>query len=193
MHVGFHLDFFMGFLLQIGFLHFLANKFAIELNYAVMILIPLLALSLFTDPKVQLIALVLFVVSEIDRVEYRIPDSITKPALFLLPFLNSRNVGALTVTAFWLFTMYLLTQFFPSTIGRGDIKLIASLLLANSCLTSITGRDSLFFLIMLLFLASLFALPGALLARRKKLNYPFAPAISGAALLLFGLSGNGVL
>ena len=150
-----------------------------------------LAISLASmDVSFQLMAIALFVISEIDRAVLRIPDAFTKPALFSLSIVTLDDVHTQITALVWLIAMYLVTHYLPTALGRGDIKLIGVLILINSHLGN---RAPLFFLMSLLFLASLFALPGSYLARRKGVNYPFAPAISGAALVLFGITGSGAI
>jgi uncharacterized membrane protein HdeD (DUF308 family) len=80
--------------------------------------------------------------------------------------------------------MYLLTTGFPHLIGRGDIKLIGVLTLVAPLLSE---RSPLSFLGALLLLSSVLALPGAIKKRKDGQPYPFAPAISGASLALFGI------
>lgn len=152
--------------------------------------IPLFITLASTNVALQLLTIALLVISEIDRAEFRIPDVFTKPALFSLSIVTLEDVYTQITVLAWLTIMYLITHYLPSALGRGDIKLIGVLLFMNSYLGD---RAPVFFLVSLLFLASLFALPGSYLARRKGVNYPFAPAISGAALVLFGITGSGAI
>ena len=152
--------------------------------------IPLLITLASTNVAFQLLAIALLVISEIDRAEFRIPDAFTKPALFSFSIVTLDDVHTQITVLVWLIAMYLVTHYLPTALGRGDIKLIGVLLFMNRYLGD---RAPVFFLMSLLFLASLFALPGSYLARRKGVNYPFAPAISGAALVLFGITGSGAI
>ena len=163
-------------------LHFIQNKFALTIAPWLLILL-VLALAMLSDSLVfQLCAISLFLISEIDRRERRIPDIFTKPAICVFAICYLENRTAIILAAFWLIAMYLLTQKFPSFIGRGDIKLVTALILLNEQFREI---EPIAFLTVLLFIASMVGMPGALIARRRGISYPFAPALSVSALLLF--------
>lgn len=134
-----------------------------------------------------LLAIALCHISLIDRREFRIPDWYTKPTLgflTLLMLVTPSRYGTLFVSWSWLIAMYVVTFFMPQILGRGDVKFIAALVLINDYYGRLSALD---FLALLLFISSLVALPGAYRARIRGLKYPFAPAISGAALVLIGI------
>lgn len=144
------------------------------------------AIVILTDtPGLWITASALLLISEIDRREFRIPDVLTKPTLLILTLWFHNNLHLLLITWGWIAGMYWLTHCLPGSIGRGDIKFIGALLLLNGHFT-IVGHGN--FLLLLLFLASALALPTAMWRRvRGEVGpFAFAPAISGAAMLIFG-------
>jgi hypothetical protein len=166
------------------FLGFVSKKLDIDISrfsavtYAIV-------LSLYTDDHgLLIIATGLFVISEIDRIEFRIPDEFTKSALFVFTLMANGDWDLLAIAWLWMAVMYVLTFFLPQAIGRGDVKLIGSLILATPWMVNMAPAK---FLLSLLLLSSSLALPGAMRNRRKRGQIAFAPAISGAALLLFGI------
>lgn len=163
---------------------FLTSKFKVPVNRFVTGMVALISILASSDRIFQLTATLLFVISEIDHAQLRIPDVITKPALFLMSILFIENFTLLAVVAGWFMSMYLLTNLAPEILGRGDVKLIGALVLLNNYFAT---APPLTFLLHLLFLASLLALPGAYLSRRRGIRYPFAPAISGAVVALFAI------
>ena len=130
------------------------------------------------------LASLLMVISQIDRREYRIPDRVTKPWIATFTFLFHQQHQLLLIAWLWLAGMYLVTALAPTTLGRGDVKLIAALTLTNGYFQITTPTT---FLMVLLFLSSVIALPGAIRAHQRQEKYPFAPALSGACLLIFGI------
>jgi prepilin signal peptidase PulO-like enzyme (type II secretory pathway) len=168
----------------IWFFRFCSNKFLLDIHLATSVVYAISLVYFQNKPLFIFTATVLLVIAEIDRKEYRIPDSITKPSLFLLTLFQVTSFGVLAVAWGWVLVMYLLTTGFPHLIGRGDIKLIGVLTLVAPLLSE---RSPLSFLGALLLLSSVLALPGAIKKRKDGQPYPFAPAISGASLALFGI------
>ncbi len=155
-------------------------------------LLPLLAFVIslaltFNDARILIFGAIALVISEIDRIELRIPDILTKPAILLLSISLIDSVRIIAVAWLWLWAMYVLTFFAPGVIGRGDVKLIAALILLYGLCTE---GSVLSFLFLLCALSSLFALPEAVLAwrRERERHFPFGPGISGAALVLFAIA-----
>lgn len=137
---------------------------------------------LTTSHSVRVLAICLLLISEVDRQERRIPDIFTKPAICLLASIYLERTEAIIISAGWMMLMYGLTYLAPEVIGRGDIKFIAALIMLNEHFQATNPAN---FLMLLLFISSLLGLPGAVLTRRKGDTYPFAPAISAAALVIF--------
>ena len=113
------------------FLGFVSKKLDIDISrfsavtYAIV-------LSLYTDDHgLLIIATGLFVISEIDRIQFRIPDVFTKSALFVFTVMANGDWDLLAIAWLWMAVMYVLTFFLPQAIGRGDVKLIGSLILAT--------------------------------------------------------------
>lgn len=169
------------------FTDFLRSKFSLDLSRLVIVTYSCLLVFVFSETALLLWGTCALVLSEIDRREYRIPDAITKPALFALSIWHAQSFGVILFAWTWIALMYGLTIIAPHLIGRGDIKLIACLILLNEATTYIAPEA---FLGYLLSLASLLALPEALLRQRsRRLHpFPFGPALSAASLLIFGFS-----
>ena len=166
---------------------FAQQKFRIQIPL-VKVLPFIIALTLYSEaPGFLILGGLFLVISEIDRREYRIPDVLTKPALFALSIWLIHTPMSLLLAWGWIAIMYAITYFAPTVIGRGDIKLVGVLVLVNEIESVFARMD---FLVILLLLASLFALPGALLSRKKagSPHFPFGPAICAAALAIFGLA-----
>jgi prepilin signal peptidase PulO-like enzyme (type II secretory pathway) len=89
---------------------------------------------------------------------------------------------AIALTFIWMLLMYSITHLFPGFIGRGDVKLIAALILVNELFSYI---EPVRFLLLLLLVSSLIGLPGALIARKRGRTFPFAPALSVASWSIF--------
>ena len=104
--------------------------------------------------------------------------------LFIFTLMANGDWGLLLIAWLWMAVMYALTSFLPQAIGRGDIKLIGSLILIAPWLGTMAPAK---FLLLLLLLSSSLAFPGAMWNRKKRGQIAFAPAISGAAMLLFGI------
>lgn len=175
---------------------FLQSRFVLGISRVTTMIWCLSLVFISTNTLFVLIASALFVIAEIDRISYRIPDVFTKPAILTLSITlvmsptPQRTLVALS--ALWLVVMYLLTHWMPESLGRGDVKLIAALLLANGYFRCGTDLE---FLVNLLFLSSALALPGAITQRFRvparhrfasNKPYPFAPAIASAWMLLAG-------
>ncbi len=163
------------------FLRFVSNKMDIDIPQASVVVFSL-ALNLYTqEERFILLGAVLFLASEFDRKEFRIPDFFTKPALYIFTILTGLDVRHLAVAWGWIALMYGFTYLAPHALGRGDVKFIGALTLLSKWMTDTPPQ---LFLALLLALASLLALPGSLRMRSRGRGYPFAPAISGATLLL---------
>jgi prepilin signal peptidase PulO-like enzyme (type II secretory pathway) len=163
------------------FVRFMLNKMDIEIP-KVSVVVFSLALNLYTqEERLILLGAVLFLTSEFDRREFRIPDLFTKPALYIFTILAGLDWRHLAVAWGWIALMYGFTYLAPHALGRGDVKFIGALILLSKWMTETPPQ---LFLALLLALASLLALPGSLLMRSRRRGYPFAPAISGATLLL---------
>ena len=163
------------------FLRFVSNKMDIDIPQASVVVFSL-ALNLYTqEERFILLGAVLFLASEFDRKEFRIPDFFTKPALYIFTILTGLDVRHLAVAWGWIALMYGFTYMAPHALGRGDVKFIGALILLSKWMTDTPPQ---LFLALLLALASLLALPGSLRMRSRGRGYPFAPAISGATLLL---------
>ena len=163
------------------FLRFVSSKMDIDIPQASVVVFSL-ALNLYTqEERFILLGAVLFLASEFDRKEFRIPDFFTKPALYIFTILTGLDVRHLAVAWGWIALMYGLTYLAPHALGRGDVKFIGALILLSKWMTDTPPQ---LFLALLLALASLLALPGSLRMRSRGRGYPFAPAISGATLLL---------
>ena len=168
----------------IWFIRFCSIKLSLEIARTSSVIYAICLVSLRSEPLFIFAATILFVVAEIDRKEFRIPDFITKPALFFLTLYQATSIGLLVVAWGWVVVMYLVTTLLPKSIGRGDIKLIGALILLAPLLSE---RPPLSFLCALLLLSSALALPGAKRSQKVGRGHPFAPAISGASLALFGI------
>lgn len=169
-----------------GFI-FVQQKFQIQIPLVKACLF-IIALTLYSDaPQLLILGGLFLVISEVDRREYRIPDVLTKPALFGLSIWLIHTPTSLLLAWGWIAIMYAITYFAPTVVGRGDIKLVGVLVLVNE-IENVLARME--FLVILLFLASLFALPGALLSQRRGGSplFPFGPAICAAALAIFGVA-----
>jgi prepilin signal peptidase PulO-like enzyme (type II secretory pathway) len=163
------------------FLRFVSNKMDIDIPQ-VSVVVFSLALNLYTqEERFILLGAVLFLASEFDRKEFRIPDFFTKPALYIFTILTGLDVRHLAVAWGWIALMYGFTYLAPHALGRGDVKFIGALILLSQWMSDTPPQ---LFLALLLALASLLALPGSLRMRSRGRGYPFAPAISGATLLL---------
>lgn len=168
-------------LMTLWFLRFMSKKIEIEIS-KVGVVVFSFALNLYThDERFILLGAVLLLTSELDRKEFRIPDFFTKPALYIFTVLAGPDLLLLTVAWGWIALMYGFTYLAPHALGRGDVKFIGALILLSKWMTDTPPQ---LFLALLLALASTLALPGALLTRSRERRYPFAPAISGATLLL---------
>lgn len=173
----------------LSFVNFVQSRFEVGLHIVVRILYVLLLTALSDDPLFLITGGVLIIIAEIDRREYRIPDIFTKSAIWALIILFRTDVQLLLIVTAWISAMYLLTYFLPEAFGRGDVKLIAVLLLENGYFQSANHGH---FLITLVGLASLLALPG-LIARKVGSSmspYPFAPSIAASWLLISVLSAG---
>ena len=148
----------------------------------------LLLNGLSDDPIFLITGVLLLVIAEIDRREFRIPDIFTKSALFALIIFFRTDASLLILTAGWIASMYLITYFIPHAFGRGDVKLIAVLILENGYFQSASHEV---FLYSLISCASLLALPGVVAQRIKGRfsPYPFAPSIAAAWLVISVLGG----
>lgn len=137
------------------------------------------------DPMFLLVGALLLVVTEIDRREFRIPDLITKPGIFVLVIWFHANHRLLLLAGIWFSLMYLVTAALPKFLGRGDVKLFGFLLLSNGYFHVAPDLN---FLFSLIFIASLFALPEALFTRlrARTAHFPFGPSIGAAWILLVG-------
>lgn len=168
---------------------FISGKLQVEMSRGYIFFFALI-LSAYTDERaVILLITLLFIISELDRSEYRIPDVFTKTTLFTFTLLAGDNWQLLVLTWGWMALMYLITYLAPQSIGRGDVKLIGSLILVSPWMINVPPAT---YLLALLSLSSVLALPAALWNRKARRHVPFAPAISAAALLLLGLGMGGM-
>lgn len=167
----------------LAFLYFLQSRFTLHLNFSLLSLMAILLSAINTNPVFQITGAVLIIISEIDRREFRIPDVFTKSALFTLSLLLREQITLLILAWAWICVAYIVTTFAPHAFGRGDVKLIGALVLLNGYFR--VGNE-VNFLFILLFVASVLALPAALFRKFRGLpgKFPFAPAIAGAWLLL---------
>lgn len=167
----------------LAFLYFLQSRFTLDINILLLSLIAILLSAINANPAFQITGAALIIISEIDRREYRIPDVFTKSALFALSLLLREQISLLIVAWAWICLAYIITTFAPHAFGRGDVKLIGALILLNGYFD--VGNEF-NFLVILLFIASFLALPAALFRKFRGLpgKFPFAPAITGAWLLL---------
>ena len=169
------------------FLDFAQMKYALELSRLFTLSFSVIVALCSLNPFFQIVCVLLLLISEIDRRDYRIPDVFTKSAIAILVLVYRDERDLLLITLFWFLVMYTLTYFAPALIGRGDIKLIAALLLGNGYFQLFPNSA---FLLGLIALASALALPKALTNRfgsgtRGILgNLPFAPSIAGSWILL---------
>ena len=168
----------------IWFIRFCSIKLFLEIPRTTSVIYAICLILLKSEPLFIFAATILFVVAEVDRMEFRIPDLITKPSLFLLTLYQATSIEVLVVAWGWVLVMYLITTLLPRSIGRGDIKMIGALILLSPLLSE---RSPLSFLCALLLFSSALALPGAKRKRKDRRGHPFAPAISGASLALFGI------
>jgi hypothetical protein len=171
----------------IAVITFLCEKFYLWIDVMMVVIFTIILSLSFHEPIILFVGANLFIIAEIDRNEHRIPDVFTKPALFGLTIYFHKDLYLLLIAWGWIGLMYLVTRFFPSSIGRGDIKLVGALLLLNGHL-QIQSHER--FLINLLFLSSILALPMAIGARLRsgKKAFAFGPAIAGAWVWLVGSS-----
>lgn len=178
-------DWFILLLSLLALMNFLRDKFHLILGATSLLGYTILLVLLFRDPICLILGVILLIIAEIDRLEHRIPDVFTKPALFALTIFFRDQLNLILIAWGWMSLMYLVTRFFPSAIGRGDIKLLGALLLINGYL-QIQSHEK--FLVDLLFLSSVLALPMAIATRIRSGKNPFAfgPAIAGAWIWLVG-------
>lgn len=169
------------------FLDFAQMKYALELSRLFTLSFSVIVTLCSLSPFFQIACVLLLLISEIDRRDYRIPDVFTKSAIAILVLVYRDERDLLLLTLFWFLVMYTLTYFAPALIGRGDIKLIAALLLGNGYFQLFPNSA---FLLGLIALASALALPKALTnrfgagTRGAPGNLPFAPSIAGSWTLL---------
>ena len=169
------------------FLDFAQMKYALELSRLFTLSFSVIVALCSLNPFFQIACVLLLLISEIDRRDYRIPDVFTKSAIAILVLVYRDERDLLLLTLFWFLVMYALTYFAPALIGRGDIKLIAALLLGNGYFQLFPNSA---FLLGLIALASALALPKALTnrfgagTRGAPGNLPFAPSIAGSWTLL---------
>jgi len=169
------------------FLDFAQMKYALELSRLFTLSFSVIVAVCSLNPFFQIACVLLLLISEIDRRDYRIPDVFTKSAIAILVLVYRDERDLLLLTLFWFLVMYTLTYFAPALIGRGDIKLIAALLLGNGYFQLFPNSA---FLLGLIALASALALPKALTnrfgagTRGAPGNLPFAPSIAGSWTLL---------
>ena len=169
------------------FLDFAQMKYGLELSRLFTLSFSVIVALCSLNPFFQLTCVLLLLISEIDRRDYRIPDVFTKSAIAILVLVYRDERDLLLLTLFWFLVMYTLTYFAPALIGRGDIKLIAALLLGNGYFQLFPNSA---FLLGLIALASALALPKALTnrfgagTRGAPGNLPFAPSIAGSWILL---------
>ena len=169
------------------FLDFAQMKYALELSRLFTLSFSVIVALCSLNPFFQIACVLLLLISEIDRRDYRIPDVFTKSAIAILVLVYRDERDLLLLTLFWFLVMYTLTYFAPALIGRGDIKLIAALLLGNGYFQLFPNSA---FLLGLIALASALALPKALTnrfgagTRGAPGNLPFAPSIAGSWTLL---------
>lgn len=169
------------------FLDFAQMKYALELSRLFTLSFSVIVALCSLNPFFQIACVLLLLISEIDRRDYRIPDVFTKSAIAILVLVYRDERDLLLLTLFWFLVMYTLTYFAPALIGRGDIKLIAALLLGNGYFQLFPNSA---FLLGLIALASALALPKALTnrfgagTRGAPGNLPFAPSIAGSWILL---------
>lgn len=169
------------------FLDFAQMKYGLELSRIFTLIFSVIVALCSLNPFFQIACVLLLLISEIDRRDYRIPDVFTKSAIAILVLVYRDERDLLLLTLFWFLVMYTLTYFAPALIGRGDIKLIAALLLGNGYFQLFPNNA---FLLGLIALASALALPKALTnrfgsgTRGIPGNLPFAPSIAGSWILL---------
>ena len=169
------------------FLDFAQMKYALELSRLFTLTFSGIVTLCSLNPFFQITCVLLLLISEIDRRDYRIPDVFTKSAIAILVLVYRDERELLQLTLFWFLVMYTLTYFAPALIGRGDIKLIAALLLGNGYFQLFPNSA---FLLGLLAFASALALPKALAnrfgsgTRGVPGNLAFAPSIAGSWILL---------
>jgi len=169
------------------FLDFAQMKYALELSRLFTLSFSVIVALCSLNPFFQIACVLLLLISEIDRRDYRIPDVFTKSAIAILVLVYRDERDLLLLTLFWFLVMYALTYFAPALIGRGDIKLIAALLLGNGYFQLFPNSA---FLLGLIALASALALPKALTnrfgagTRGAPGNLPCAPSIAGSWTLL---------
>lgn len=169
------------------FLDFAQLKYTLELSRLFTLSFSVIVALCSLNPFFQIACVLLLLISEIDRRDYRIPDVFTKSAIAILVLVYRDERDLLLLTLFWFLVMYTLTYFAPALIGRGDIKLIAALLLGNGYFQLFPNSA---FLLGLIALASALALPKALTnrfgagTRGAPGNLPFAPSIAGSWTLL---------
>ena len=169
------------------FLDFAQLKYTLELSRLFTLSFSVIVALCSLNPFFQIACVLLLLISEIDRRDYRIPDVFTKSAIAILVLVYRDERDLLLLTLFWFLVMYTLTYFAPAFIGRGDIKLIAALLLGNGYFQLFPNSA---FLLGLIALASALALPKALTnrfgagTRGAPGNLPFAPSIAGSWTLL---------
>lgn len=167
------------------FLYFVQSQWKLEISRVVLVAYGFLMVLVSQDPIFLLAGALLLVVAEIDRREFRIPDVITKPGIFALVIWFHANHQLLLLAGIWFAFMYLITAALPKFLGRGDVKLFGFLLLSNGYFHAAPDLN---FLLSLIFLASLFALPEALFTkvRARTAHFPFGPSIGAAWIVLVG-------
>ena len=172
----------------LALINYIQCKFALGLHLVLSGTYVLLLSALSNDPTFLLTGGLLLIVAEIDRREHRIPDIFTKSAICALIIFCRSDIKLIVIAVGWILGMYLFTYFLPEVLGRGDVKLIAALTLLNGYFQNGTHGG---FLVTLLGLSSLFALPFALAARVSsgKTHTPFAPSIAAAWLVLAVFGG----
>ncbi|MBM3704152.1 MAG: hypothetical protein FJW54_03670, partial [Actinobacteria bacterium] len=132
-------------------LSFALQQFRLKIPVAKVLLF-IIALTLYSDaPQFLILGGLFLVISEVDRRDYRIPDVLTKPALFGLSIWLIHTPTSLLLAWGWIAIMYAITYLAPTVVGRGDIKLVGVLVLVNE-IENVLARME--FLVILLFLAS---------------------------------------
>jgi prepilin signal peptidase PulO-like enzyme (type II secretory pathway) len=167
---------------SVWFTAFFAKRLKLEISKLGIVFFAIILNCYTAEQGFIVLSIFLLLISELDRKELRIPDLFTKSSIFIFTILAGADFYLLAVAWGWIAFMYLVTFLFPEALGRGDVKLIGALVLLSKWMTQIPPHLVLAYLLVL---ASCLALPGAWWMRSRQRSYPFAPAISGATLLLF--------
>lgn len=99
------------------FLDFAQMKYTLELSRLFTLSFSVIVTLCSLNPFFQIACVLLLLISEIDRRDYRIPDVFTKSTIAILVLVYRDERDLLLLTLFWFLVMYTLTYFAPALIS----------------------------------------------------------------------------